>query len=450
MPHLTSNNDKTNDNLANVTLANDNLANDTFTNDNLANRLNQECYCITLDRKALNTSLQDQLVETRNNPIGANELNKLFSTTPVFVPKAEIETMVQIVDSIESAAELLSYQQQVLSWAPEIAAFNPGSIGAFMGYDFHLGSDGPQLIEVNTNAGGAFLNVLLARAQKRCCNPSEQSAATSHMLEEFETAVFNMFKQEWQRQSAVAMPNRIAIVDNNPKSQFMFLEFQLARQLLQAKGIDTVILDPSELDYVDGALMAHGQKIDMVYNRLVDFTFEEPDHALLKRAYLEGAVVVTPNPHVHAILANKRNLTLLSDSQTLRAWGLNETAVGYLERSIPKTRIVSRDDAAALWRTRRDLFFKPVAGYGSKGVYRGSKLTRRVFENILDEDYIAQTFVPATERSMKVDDTVTTRKIDIRLYTYGGQLLLPAARIYQGQATNFRTAGGGFAPVFQV
>lgn len=44
-------------------------------NDGLANRLNQECYCITLDRKALNTSLQDQLVETRNNPIGANELN---------------------------------------------------------------------------------------------------------------------------------------------------------------------------------------------------------------------------------------------------------------------------------------------------------------------------------------------------------------------------------------
>ncbi len=430
MEHLTSNNDET--------------------NDGLANRLNQECYCITLDRKALNTSLQDQLMETRNNPIGANELNKLFSTTPVFVPKTEIATMERIVEAIELAAKLPSYQEQALSWAPEIAAFDPGPIGALMGYDFHLGNDGPQLIEVNTNAGGAFLNVLLARAQKRCCNPSEQSAATNQMLDRFEESVFTMFKQEWQRQSAVAMPNRIAIVDNDPKSQFMFLEFQLACQLLQARGIDTVILDPSELEYVDGTLTAHGQKIDMVYNRLVDFAFEEPDHALLKRAYLEGSVVVTPNPRVHAVLANKQNLTLLSDSQTLRAWGLNEAAVGYLERSVPRTRIVSRDDAAELWRTRRQLFFKPVAGYGSKGVYRGSKLTQRVFENILDEDYIAQTFVPATERSIKIDDTVTTRKVDIRLYTYGGQLLLPAARVYQGQTTNFRTPGGGFAPVFQV
>ena len=37
-----------------------------------------------------------------------------------------------------------------------------------MGYDFHLGADGPMLIEVNTNAGAAFLNALLARAQRAC------------------------------------------------------------------------------------------------------------------------------------------------------------------------------------------------------------------------------------------------------------------------------------------
>lgn len=85
---------------------------------------------------------------------------------------------------------------------------------------------------IPANAGGAFLNVLLARAQKRCCNPSEQSAATNQMLDRFEEAVFDMFKQEWQ-QSAVAMPNRITIVDNDPESQFMFLEFELACQLLK-------------------------------------------------------------------------------------------------------------------------------------------------------------------------------------------------------------------------
>jgi hypothetical protein len=41
-------------------------------------------------------------------------------------------------------------------------------------------------------------------------------------------------------------------------------------------------------------------------------------------------------------------------------------------------------------------------------------------------------------------------KVDVRLYTYDGEVLLAAARMYRGQATNLSTPGGGFAPVFQV
>jgi hypothetical protein len=108
-----------------------------------------------------------------------------------------------------------------------------------------------------------------------------------------------MFRQEWQRQHADSMPVRLAIVDNAPETQFMFPEFQLAQQLLQARGIGTLILDPSELEYVDGALTAKGKPIDMVYNRLVDFALDVPAHEALKLAYLDGAVVVTPNPRVH-------------------------------------------------------------------------------------------------------------------------------------------------------
>jgi glutathione synthase/RimK-type ligase-like ATP-grasp enzyme len=358
--------------------------------------------------------------------------------------------MERIVQAIESAAELPSYRERALSWAPDIAGFDPGPIGAFMGYDFHLGENGPQLIEINTNAGGAFLNTVLARAQHRCCDPSQQTAGTNRALDGFEDAVFAMFQQEWQRQGGDSTPGCLAIVDDTPESQFMFPEFQLAQQLFQARGIETLILDPSELEYVDGALSAHGKPIDMVYNRLVDFALEAPALGALRCAYLDGAAVVTPNPRAHALMADKRNLILLSDAQTLRDWGLSETEAGFLDRAVPKTRLVSASDEAELWSNRRKLFFKPVAGHGSKGVYRGEKLTRRVFEEILKGDYIAQNFVPAGERTLRVDGTVTTRKVDIRLYTYAGQLLLSAARVYQGQATNFRTPGGGFAPVFQV
>ena len=41
-------------------------------------------------------------------------------------------------------------------------------------------------------------------------------------------------------------------------------------------------------------------------------------------------------------------------------------------------------------------------------------------------------------------------KFDLRAYTYAGDVMWMAARLYQGQTTNFRTPGGGFAPVYSA
>ncbi|MGO1500391.1 MAG: hypothetical protein ACTHWH_03790 [Marinobacter sp.] len=49
---------------------------------------------------------------------------------------AEMTMSERIVQAIESAAELPAYRERILSWAPKIARFDPGPVGAFMGYDF--------------------------------------------------------------------------------------------------------------------------------------------------------------------------------------------------------------------------------------------------------------------------------------------------------------------------
>lgn len=41
-------------------------------------------------------------------------------------------------------------------------------------------------------------------------------------------------------------------------------------------------------------------------------------------------------------------------------------------------------------------------------------------------------------------------KFDLRTYVYRGQVQWTAAWVYQGQTTNFRTSGGGFAPVYEL
>ncbi|RJG48967.1 hypothetical protein D0Z70_24375, partial [Sphingobium terrigena] len=174
---------------------------------------------------------------------------------------------------------------------------------------------------------------------------------------------------------------------------------------------------------------------------------DRPEHSALRAAYLDGSVVVTPNPHVHAKFADKRNLTLLSDTAQLREWGFDPAIVDTLVAGIPATERVDKASAERLWAGRRQFFFKPAGGYGSKAAYRGDKLTKSVWAEILESDYVAQAYVRPSERIIRLDGETVKRKIDVRLYTYDGEPLVAAARLYQGQTTNMRTAGGGFAPV---
>ena len=117
---------------------------------------------------------------------------------------------------------------------------------------------------------------------------------------------------------------------------------------------------------------------------------------------------------------------------------------------IAHTVSVNPDDSETLWITRKQLFFKPAKGYGSKAAYRGDKLTRRVFGEILQGDYVAQTLVQPSERQLEVENKIVDFKLDLRHYVYKGQTQLISARLYQGQTTNFRTPGGGFAQVIVV
>lgn len=408
----------------------------------------QTCFCVTLDRDALHAALEREAADPAFSASFIAARPHLFSNVLVFLPSAALAEMRGIVEAIESASRLAAYQRTVLAWAPASAQADHGPIGAFMGYDFHLGEAGAKLIEVNTNAGGAFLNALLARAQKACCAELEPRlrVPAGH---DFEAAVARMFEAEWRHQRGVGRPRRIAIVDERPGEQYLFPEFVLARELLRRHGIDAVIGEASQLRYAHGRLLLEGSEIDLVYNRLVDFALDRPEHVALRAAYDDGAVVVTPNPRNHALLADKRNLTVLSDPAALEAIGLAPTMRERLA-GVPRTRLVTTANAEALWQERNDLFFKPSCGHGSKAVYRGDKLTKGVWREISRGGYVAQALAMPGQRMVEIDGALTPRKMDVRLYTYDGELLLAAARLYQGQATNFRTPGGGFATVFAL
>ncbi len=407
-----------------------------------AEQLQRECFCLAVDPEAVLDQLA-ALLPRDGAPASLLESHRhLFAALPVFVPGAAIERMTQVVRAIEAAVASPAWWPAVEGWAPAIAAHDPGSPGGLLGFDFHLSPDGPQLIEINTNPGGVLLNALVARAQYLCMPELAMPATEAATAED---RVADAWLAEWRQQSAGRTTGAIAIVDEAPESQYLYPEFVLFRDLFERLGHETLILDPAALVYRDGGLHAGGRRIGFVYNRLTDFALDDPRHAPLRQAFLDGAVAMSPHPRAHARYADKRNLALLGDAAFLRRAGLAEPAIATLLAGVPPTEPLTDGNRDALWARRNRLFFKPAGGYGGKASYRGDKLTRKTWEQMATGDYVAQAIVPPSERPTSEGGALL--KVDIRCYAAGGEPLLFAARTYQGQTTNFRTPGGGFAPV---
>jgi hypothetical protein len=417
-------------------------------NQRTAEELNQNCFCRSLDFDRLRSQLAAGDDQAQALDRWLHDRPHLFASTVVFLSEETAQQIAACVAAIEHVVHLPAYQQQALARSPEIARIDWGPRGVCMGFDFHLDASGPKLIEVNTNAGGLMLNLQLARAQRACCEELDWAlSGREPSLEQVEQDVFEMFLDEWCLQGRSGQPKLVGIVDERPSEQYLAPEFVAFQRFFEQRGLRASVIDVAALTSTDGRLSAEGRPVDLVYNRLTDFYFEAPESQALRAAYLAGSAVVTPHPRAHALYADKRNLAVLSDDAVLARWGVEAPWRQTLQRAVPRTELVTPERAEELWARRRTLFFKPAGGYGAKAAYRGDKLTRRVWEEILRGDYVAQALVAPAARFVEVDGVRADLKFDVRAYAYAGRVQLLAARIYAGQTTNFRTAGGGFAPV---
>ena len=414
----------------------------------IAEKLNSGCFCGGLDLDSLTAALQSAPGTPDIAALIAERCPHLFSPTPVFISRQQARRIKELIGAVESVVAMPSYRAAVLGGAPDIVQHDPKAHGVFFGYDFHLDGDDIGLIEINTNAGGALLNAALAQAQSACAGLLQEGGNAA--AQRFEQAILDMFRDEWLATGRSEPLRSIAIVDTDPESQYLYPEFLLFRQLFERNGIAAVVTDPAALRWEHGRLW-HGElAIDLVYNRLTAFLLESAPCAALRAAYLADGAVVTPNPRAHALYADKRNLALLTDPARLDALGVPAATRDILLAGIPHTQLVREGQADRLWEQRKGLFFKPTAGFGGRAAYRGDKVTKRVWQDILEGDYVAQAVMAPSERITGSRDAPEKRKFDVRSYCYDGKVQWTAARVYQGQTTNFRTPGGGFAVVYEV
>ena len=419
--------------------------------DSLAQALNAACQCIWLDRDRLRHQLEARFAGFGNL---LDQRAGLISGGVVFMEPQDAMAMDRTAALVHAALTSPAYQGHVRRLAPLVAGHAGTAADCMLGFDFHLGGAVPQLIEINTNPGGLLINLELARALTACCDciaaPLAQLAAGNVALDELPARITDHFHARWLDARGSVPLRTLAVVDDDPASQYLYPEFVLYQRLFERAGWQSLIVDSAALENRNGALLAGDQRVDMVYNRLTDFYLAEDRHAALRQAYAADSAVITPHPAAHAHWADKRLLAWLRDETLLRSAGLDAESRAHLLRTIPPTEIVGTEAAEGLWQRRKDLFFKPVAGYGSKAAYRGDKLTRKTFQHVMEHAYVAQAIAPTSMRRVVVAGQETDLRVDVRNYCGGGTTWLRSARLYRGQTTNFRTPGGGFAPVLTL
>jgi len=353
----------------------------------------------------------------------------LIAPKGVELPKAwflEAETLVSIF--FNRLREGKSRSEELRLQPPVVPRTENAS--ALMSYDFHVDfSKDPAgrlcLIEINTNASMSLLVDILSR-----------DCTLRPLKEEF----LDDFAEELGRPLRGC---RVAIVDDTPESQKLYIEFLLYKELFESRGAETVIVDRSHLAMRDGSLWAHDfGPIDLVYNRSTDFYFEEEKSRALREALVARAAVISPNPYDYRQLADKNRLVEWSQPEFLEsAYGLSTEEAEKIRGAVLRTREVSKIDPEALWKERKGLVFKPRTAYGGKGVFRGSSISRGAFDGVLASDSLAQDFVPAPTIMMADGEF----KYDLRFFAYRDRIHVACARLYQGQMTNATTPGGGVA-----
>ncbi|HEY8121297.1 MAG TPA: hypothetical protein VII78_08265 [Myxococcota bacterium] len=342
-----------------------------------------------------------------------------------------------------------SYQAALAPLADEVSRHEPGNFGVFMGYDFHVSPDGPRLIEVNTNAGGALLNGLHTAA---LCDPEKLACMCSQLLsvDDLERDLVDTFRAEHAAASRSREPlARVAIVDDAPAAQFLAPEFELFRALFANAGIEARIGDTRELARrAGGGLALGGWPVQLVYQRDTDFALATERTRALREAYLANEVTLTPSPREHFLLADKRRLALFSAPEKLAALGVSADDARFLAEVIPETRLLADLDSERAWAERASWVFKPAAAFGSRAVYRGDKISRKKFAEIAAQPgYVAQRHAPPGLVRVETTDGPREMKFDVRAYAYRDRVLLLGARVYEGQVTNLRSPGGGFSAI---
>lgn len=354
---------------------------------------------------------------------------QLLSPFEVRLPKSLLNEAQDFVEATFKLRESKEYQNILTPELNERGIKDPGNKSICMSYDFHVDSNGHlKLIEINTNAAFQALGYEMYKMRGLPLPVADFS------MQEFKQSIVTEMKLQGK---SVNSDFQIAIVDEEPDKQRLFAEFLVFHSYFQQWGWKAHVADFKSVP-----------KVDFIYNRFTDFYLAQPESTDLRERFLTRSACLSPNPFEYNMLADKQRMI---DWTNEDFWQKLSPALQELKPkmllNLPLTKDLCPAKSEEIWAERKKFFFKPKRAFGAKQSYRGGTVSRRNYDELINQDMIAQEYIPAPELKFQTPDGEQSFKYDLRFYVYQSRVQMVLARLYQGQVTNLKTTYGGFAPV---
>ena len=273
-------------------------------------------------------------------------------------------------------------------------------------------------------------------------------------------ALLDAFRQ-W---SGTREAPRIAILDWREVPTYS--EFVLFAEYFRSQGLECVIVDPREVEYQNGRLVAGDFVITLIYKRVLISELVARgglDHPVV-RAVRDGAACMV-NPFRCKLLHKKASLAVLQDERNAHLFDRDERAA--IEAHIPWTRLIEErrtvyrgqhiDLVPFILERREQLVLKPNDEYGGRGVVLGWLVDQRGWERavqtaLAEPSIVQERVTPPSEPYPSLQDgrlQVSDRLVDTNPYVFYSTYVDGClTRVSTEELLNVTAVGGSMVPTF--
>lgn len=309
-----------------------------------------------------------------------------------------------------------------------------------------LNDTGYRIVELNVDSpgGGAYMDVCVEALKKTEVWKEFRKAFPGRYLGT-DSRDLPLLLSEWKKWGGRGTP-RIAIVDWAVVNTVS--EFELLRQRFCAAGVETIVVDPRELEYKNGRLLDYdGRAIDMIYRRiLVEDLLADPEGVRPLVSAIRDKAVCVVNPLSCKPLTVKSMLSLIH-LEEFEGMPITKSELAFLRLLTPWTAdVVDGPMTKRVLREREQMVLKPADGYGGQGIFLGWECTAQEWESALDEAlkgrYVAQQRVPIPRAEFPVSEGEGWRyqeyRVDFDPYMFGRGMADPLVRMSLGDVLNVK------------